>query len=83
LQAKVIDLTKKRRGISNKKVAINGKIAALKAKKAFLKAKLCFIITPASFICKDPVLFRHIFKLTFITIIPFYATSIAPFIVDE
>jgi len=83
LQAKVADLTEKRRGISNKEVAVNAKIAALKAKKASLRVELRFTTTPASSICGDPVPFRPILELTLITTIPSYATSIAPSIADK
>jgi hypothetical protein len=83
LQAKVADLTEKRRGISNKEVAINARIAALEARKASLRAKLRFTTIPASSICGDPVPFRLILEPTPITTIPSYATSVAPFIADK
>ena len=83
MQVKVADLTKKRRGISDKEVAINARIAALEARKASLRVELRFTTTPASFIRGDPVPFRPILELTLITIIPSRITSIAPSIADE
>ena len=83
MQAKVVDLTKKRRGISNEEVAINARIAALKARKASLRVELRFTTTPASFVCGDPVPFKPILEPTPITIVPSRATSVAPSIADE
>jgi hypothetical protein len=71
------------RGISNKEVAINTSIVALKAKKAALKVKLCFITILASFIRGDPVLFKHIIKLTPLTTIPSYIASITPPLIKD
>jgi len=83
LQAKVADLTKKRRGISDEEVAVNARIAALEARKASLRAKLRFTTTLASSICGDLVPFRPILEPTLITIVPSRATSIVPSIADE
>ena len=83
MQAKVADLTEKRRGISDKEVAVNARIAALEARKASLRVELCFTTTPASSIRRDPIPFKPILELTFITTIPSRATSIAPSIADE
>jgi len=78
LKAKVADLVKKRRRISNKEVAINASIAALEAKKAALRAKLRFTTTPASSIRGDPVPSKHIIEPTPSTTVPSRAASVAP-----
>jgi hypothetical protein len=69
--------------ISNKEVIINANIAILEAKKATLRAKLYFITIPASFICKDPVPFKHIIKLTPLIIILSYIAFIAPSLIKD
>jgi len=83
LQAKVADLTEKRRGISDKEVAVNARIAALEARKASLRAKLRFTTIPASFVRGDPVPFRPILEPTPITTVPSRVTFIAPSIADK
>ena len=83
LEVKVADLVEKRRGISNKEVAINASIAVLEAKKAALRAELRFTTIPASFICRDPVPFKHIIELTPSTTIPSYIASVAPPLIED